>query len=96
MSTFADRGCRVVSAADPYGRNVGFLDTSRYFFFQVAPHLYYEAERILFQTRYFSENLVAPGIEPGPLDLYSGTLTTEAFTVVQLLRKNFHCIHEFP
>jgi hypothetical protein len=22
-----------------------------------------------FQTHYFSENLVAPGIEPGPLDL---------------------------
>jgi hypothetical protein len=28
-----------------------------------------EAEWTLFQTHYFSENLVAPGIEPGPLDL---------------------------
>jgi hypothetical protein len=28
-----------------------------------------EAERTQFQTYYFSENLVAPGIEPGPLDL---------------------------
>jgi hypothetical protein len=26
VPTFADRGCRVVSAADPYGRNLGFLD----------------------------------------------------------------------
>jgi hypothetical protein len=26
------------------------------------------------QTHYFSENVVAPGIEPGPLDLYPGTL----------------------
>jgi hypothetical protein len=33
-------GCRVVSAADPYGRILRFLDRSRYFFFQVAPQLY--------------------------------------------------------
>jgi hypothetical protein len=33
-------GCRMVSAADPYGRNLGFLDRSRSFFFQVAPQLY--------------------------------------------------------
>jgi hypothetical protein len=39
VSTFADR-CRVVSAADPYSRVLGFLDLSRYFFFQVAPQLY--------------------------------------------------------
>jgi hypothetical protein len=30
----------VVSAAAPYGRILGFLDRSRYFFFQVAPQLY--------------------------------------------------------
>jgi hypothetical protein len=29
----------------------------------------HEAESIPFQTQYFSDNLVAPGIEPGPLDL---------------------------
>jgi hypothetical protein len=28
-----------------------------------------EAERTSFQAHYFSENLVAPGIEPEPLDL---------------------------
>jgi hypothetical protein len=33
-------GCRVVSVTDPYGRILGFLDRSRYFFFQVAPQLY--------------------------------------------------------
>jgi hypothetical protein len=38
--TFADRECRVVTATDPYGRNLDFLDRSRYFFFQVAPQLY--------------------------------------------------------
>jgi hypothetical protein len=30
----------VVNAADAYGRNLGFLDWSRYFFFQVAPQLH--------------------------------------------------------
>jgi hypothetical protein len=30
----------VVSMTDPYGRIFGFLDQSRYFFFQVAPQLY--------------------------------------------------------
>jgi hypothetical protein len=38
--TFADRGCHVVSVTEPHGRILGFLDRSRYFFFQVAPELY--------------------------------------------------------
>jgi hypothetical protein len=33
VPTFVDRGCHVVSAADPYGRNLDFLDQSHYFFF---------------------------------------------------------------
>jgi hypothetical protein len=53
---------------DPYGCILGFLDRSRYFFFQVAPP-HHEDEWTPFQTHYFSENLVAPGIEPLPLDL---------------------------
>jgi hypothetical protein len=28
------------------------------------------------QIHYFSENLIAPGIESGPLDLYQGTVIT--------------------
>jgi hypothetical protein len=36
----ADRGCHVVSVMDPYGRILGFLNQSPYFFFQVAPQLY--------------------------------------------------------
>jgi hypothetical protein len=36
----ADRGFHVVSAMDPYGRILGVLDRSSYFFFQVAPQLY--------------------------------------------------------
>jgi hypothetical protein len=37
---FAERGCHVVSVTYPYGRILGFLDRSRYFFFQAAPKLY--------------------------------------------------------
>jgi hypothetical protein len=39
VPTFADTGCHVVSLTDPYGCILGFLDTSRYFFFQIAPEL---------------------------------------------------------
>jgi hypothetical protein len=39
VPTFVDRGCHPVSMTDPYGRILGFLDRSRYFFFQVAPQL---------------------------------------------------------
>jgi hypothetical protein len=38
--TFAERGHHVVRVMDPYGRILGFLYQSRYFFFQVAPQLY--------------------------------------------------------
>jgi hypothetical protein len=40
MPDFMDRKCRVVSAADPYGRILRFLDQNRYYFFQLAPQLY--------------------------------------------------------
>jgi hypothetical protein len=38
---FCGWGCHVVSVTDPYVRILGFLDRSRYFFFQVAPRLYW-------------------------------------------------------
>jgi hypothetical protein len=37
----------VVSVTDPYGRIVGFLYRSRYFFFQVAPQLSEDSYNIL-------------------------------------------------
>jgi hypothetical protein len=40
VQTFADRGYHVVSVTNPYGRILGFLDRSRYLFFQIAPQLY--------------------------------------------------------
>jgi hypothetical protein len=73
---FAHTECHVVSVTDPYGRILGFIDWSRYFLFQAAPQLYSRAEWTPSQTHYFSENLRALGIEPGPLDLYPGILTS--------------------
>jgi hypothetical protein len=40
VTIFADRTCSVVSVTDSYGRILGFLDWSRYYFFQIASHLY--------------------------------------------------------
>jgi hypothetical protein len=37
----------------------------------------HEAEWNPFQT-YYSQNLVAPGVEHGTLDLYPGTMTTRS------------------
>jgi hypothetical protein len=45
--------------------NFGFLDQSSYFPFKLLLNYPHEAEWAPFQTHYFSENLVAPGIEPG-------------------------------
>jgi hypothetical protein len=36
VPTFVNGGCHVVSVMDTYGRILGFLDRSCYFFFQVA------------------------------------------------------------
>jgi hypothetical protein len=68
VPTFADRGCHVVSVTYHYGRILGFLDRSRYFSFKQLLNCTHEAEWTPFQT-HFSENVVVPGIELGPLDL---------------------------
>jgi hypothetical protein len=40
VPTFADEGCRVVSATDPHGCVLGFIDRSYYYFLTVVPQLY--------------------------------------------------------
>jgi hypothetical protein len=56
----------VVSPTDPHGRNLGFLDPGVVSFpFKQLLNCTHEAEWTPFQTHYFSENLIAPGIEPG-------------------------------
>jgi hypothetical protein len=59
----------MVSVTDSYGRILGFLDRSHYFSIKQLLNCTHEAEWTPFQTHYFSENLVASGIEPWPLDL---------------------------
>jgi hypothetical protein len=67
LPTFADKGCHVISVTDPYGRNLDFLDRSRYFSIKYLFRCTHEAEWTSFQTHYFF--FVVPGIEPGPPDL---------------------------
>jgi hypothetical protein len=57
----------VVSATDPYDRNLGFLGRSRCFSSKQLLSCTHEDE----WTHCFSENLVGPRIEPEPLDLFS-------------------------
>jgi hypothetical protein len=59
----------VVCATDPYDRILDFLDLSRYFFSKQLLNRTHEAEWTPFQTHYLLENLAAPGIEPGLLNL---------------------------
>jgi CBS-domain-containing membrane protein len=40
VAIFTDGECHVVSVTDPNGHILGFLDRSRYFFFQVVPQLH--------------------------------------------------------
>jgi hypothetical protein len=60
VQTFTDKKCHVASVTHPYVRILGF--------FQAVPQLYSRGSVDPVQD-YFSENLVTPGIEPGPLDL---------------------------
>jgi hypothetical protein len=43
---------------------------------------------------YFLENLVAPGIEPRPLDLYPGTLTTrpQRRSMIRYIREKYEIL----
>jgi hypothetical protein len=59
----------MVSVTDPYGSILDFLDRNRYFSFKYLLSCTHEAEWTPSQTHFFSENLLTPGIEPGPLDL---------------------------
>jgi hypothetical protein len=60
--------------------NLGFLHWSRYFSFKQLLRYPHKAEWTPFQTRHFSENLVAPGIEPRRSGSVART-TTEAVKI---------------
>jgi hypothetical protein len=75
--TFADRR---VSRSQRGGSPTAVISISwtgaATFSFKYLLNCTHEAEWTPFQTQYFSEDLVAPGIQPGPLDLKPRTLTT--------------------
>jgi hypothetical protein len=66
---FVDREWHVVSVMDPYDRILDILEGSRYFSIKQLLSCTHEAKWTPFQPHYFSENLIALGIELGPLDL---------------------------
>jgi hypothetical protein len=70
VPTLADRGCRVVSATiPPTVVNFGFLDRSRYSL-EIAPQLSSRGwVNPVPDPLLLRKNLVAPGIQPGPLNL---------------------------
>jgi hypothetical protein len=69
VPTFADRGFHVVSTTDFYGQSLDVYTKAATFPSQQLLNFTHEAEWIPFQTHYFSENLIAPGNEPGLQDL---------------------------
>jgi hypothetical protein len=54
---------------DPHGHILSFQTGAATFSSKQFLNCTHEDEWSPFQTHYFSENLVAQGIEPGPLDL---------------------------
>jgi hypothetical protein len=65
----------VVTVTDSYGSILILYIGAATFSSNQLLSCTHEAEWTLFETHYLSENLVMPGIEPGPLDLYPATLT---------------------
>jgi hypothetical protein len=84
VPTFVDRGMsRGQSSGTLKAVNVSFLDRSRYYSFQIAPHFAPWVWVDPFQIHCYSGNLAALGIEPGTSGTAarnSDNLTTEAVT----------------
>jgi hypothetical protein len=76
----------VVSATDLPAVNSVFLTGAATFSFKLLLNYPHEAEWTPFQTHYFSENMVAPGIElgtSGSVARNSDHQTTEAVSYLQ-------------
>jgi hypothetical protein len=72
VPTFVDRGVSHSQSGGSITAIVSVLHTgaATFFSFKQLLSFTHEAEEwTLFQTHYFSENLVVPGIKSGPLDL---------------------------
>jgi hypothetical protein len=70
-------GCSVVDAPDPPWPLISvFYTGAAILSFKLLLIYLHEVEWSPIQTHWYSENLLAPGIEPGPLGLQTGALTT--------------------
>jgi hypothetical protein len=90
VPTFADRGVsRGQRGGSPTAVNLSFLDRSRYFFIQVAPHLFSQGlSGPRSRPTGIQKNLVAPVIEPETSGLAarnSHHYTTEAVLPLSIL-----------
>jgi hypothetical protein len=94
VPTVADRRCHVVSLTDPNGRILGFLDRSRYFFFQVAPQLYSRGwvDLVSYQQHLWnSGNAENQTRTSGSVARNSDDWTTEAVPVIIAETNNTEC-----
>jgi hypothetical protein len=90
--TFADRRMsHDQCGGSPTVVNPIFLGRSRYYSFKQIFIYLHEPEWIPFQTHCYSENLVSPVIEPGPLGLQPGSLTTRPQRRSNMKRFNKFC-----
>jgi hypothetical protein len=69
MPAFADGECHVVSVTDPYGPILGCLYRSHYYFLRTVPQLYSLGCEDPVTEALLLGKVVAPAIEPGPLDV---------------------------
>jgi hypothetical protein len=66
VPTFVDRGMsRGQRGGSPTAVNLSFLDQSRYFLSSISSFILTRADWTPFQTHCYSENIAAPGIDPG-------------------------------
>jgi hypothetical protein len=65
-----DKGCRMVTATNPYSRILGFLERSRYYFFQVDPQSFSRGWVDPVPDPLLLRKSGSAGIEPRPLELW--------------------------
>jgi hypothetical protein len=94
VTTFADRGCHMVSVMGPCSHILSFLDRSRFGFFQVTPQLYSRGwvdpvpdQLFLTKSGSAGNRTRAYGSVARNSDLY----TTEAVPKLMILRKYLEC-----
>jgi hypothetical protein len=90
------RGCHVVSVADPQGRILGFVNRSRYFFFQVAPSCTHEAEWTPFQSHTGNRTRDSGSIASNSYHWATETVTPSDITVSEQRQRDGPVLRAAP